>query len=106
MKEIKDLTNRWRDILFHWKNQYCANDYTTQSNLQIQHILYQITNGIFHRGRTKKFTICMETQNTPNSQSNLEKKKRELKESSSLTSNYTTKLQSSRQYGTGTKTEI
>ena len=30
----------------------------------------------------------------------------ELKESSFLTSDYTTKLQSSRQYGTGTKTNI
>ena len=30
----------------------------------------------------------------------------ELEESGSLTSAYTTKLQSSRQYGTGTKTEI
>ena len=30
----------------------------------------------------------------------------ELEESTCLTSDYTTKLQSSRQYGTGTKTEI
>ena len=30
----------------------------------------------------------------------------ELQESTFLTSDYTTKLQSSRQYGTGTKTEI
>ena len=36
---------------------------------------YQTTNGIFHRTRTKNFTICMETQKTPNSQSNLEKEK-------------------------------
>ena len=35
---------------------------------------YQITNGVFHRTRTKNFTICMKTQNTPKSQSNLEKK--------------------------------
>ena len=33
------------------------------------------------------------------------KKKRELEESSFLTSDYTTKLQSSRQYGTGTHTQ-
>ena len=48
----------------------------------------------------------METQKTLNSQSNLEEKKTGLEESDSLTSDYTTKLQSSRQYGTGTKTEI
>ena len=34
---------------------------------------YQITNGIFHRTRTKNFTFHMETQKTLNSQSNLEK---------------------------------
>ena len=37
----------------YWKNQYCKNDYTIQSNLQIQCNPYQITNGIFHRIRTK-----------------------------------------------------
>ena len=35
-------------------NQYCQIDYTTQDNLQIQCNPYQITNGIFHRTRTKK----------------------------------------------------
>ena len=55
------------------KNQYCENDYTTKCNLQIQCHPYQITNGIFHRTRTKNFTIHMETPKTPNSQSNLEK---------------------------------
>ena len=45
-----------------WKTQYSENDYTTQSNLQIQCNPYQITNGIFHRIRMKKFPMCMETQ--------------------------------------------
>ena len=36
------------------ENQYCENDYTIQSNLQIQCNLYQTTNGNFHRTRTKK----------------------------------------------------
>ena len=52
------------------KHQYCENDYTTKCNLQIQCNPYQITNDIFHRTRTKNFTI---TQKTPNSQSSLEK---------------------------------
>ena len=55
------------------KNQYCENDCTTKCNLQIQCDSYQITNGIFHRTRTKFFTIHMETQKTLNSQSGLEK---------------------------------
>ena len=88
------------------KNQYCENDYTTKSNLQIQCNPYQLTNGIFHRTGTKNFTIHMETQKTLNSQSSLEKRRMEMEESIFLTSDYTTKLQLSRQYGTGTKTEI
>ena len=55
------------------KNQYCENDYTTKQKLQIQCNPYQITNGIFHRTRTKNSTIHMETQKTLNSQSSLEK---------------------------------
>ena len=35
-------------MLLDWKNQYCENDYTTQSNLQIKCNPYQITNGIFY----------------------------------------------------------
>ena len=44
------------------KNQFSENEYTTQSNLQIQCNPYQATNGIFHRARTNNFTICMEIQ--------------------------------------------
>ena len=82
------------------KNQYFEHDYTTKCNLQIQCESYQITNGIFHRTRTKNFTIHMETQKTANSQNSLEK------EEWSWTSGYTTRLKSSRQYGTDTKAEI
>ena len=63
-------------MFLYWKNEHCENDNITQSNLQIQCNPYQTTNGIFHRTRTKKFTICMETPKTPNSQSNLENEKR------------------------------
>ena len=91
--------------MFLSKNQYCENDYTTKSNLQIQCNPYQTTKGIFHRARTKSVTIHMETQKTLNSQSSLDERRLELEESTFLTSDYTTKLQSSRQYGTDTKTE-
>ena len=63
-------------MFLDWKNQYCENDYTTHSSLQIQYNPYQITNGIFYGTRTKNLKICMETQKTPNNQSNLEKKKK------------------------------
>ena len=55
------------------KNQYCENDYTTKHDLQIQYYPYQITNGIFHRTRTKNVTVHMETQKTLSSQNSLEK---------------------------------
>ena len=44
------------------KNQYSENDCTTKCNLQIQCDPYQITNGIFHRNRTKNFTTHMDTK--------------------------------------------
>ena len=57
------------------KNQYCENDYTTKCNLQIQCDPSQITNGIFHRTKTKNFTVHMETQKTLTCQNKLGKKK-------------------------------
>ena len=46
------------------KNQYSENEYTTQSNLQIQCNPYQATNDIFQRTRTNNYTNCMETHVT------------------------------------------
>ena len=63
-------------MFLDWKNQHCENESTTQSNLQIQCNPYQTTTGIYQKTRTKHFTICIETQKIPNSQSNLEKEKR------------------------------
>ena len=60
-------------MFMDWKNQHSENEYITQSNLQNQCNPYQATNDIFHRTTTNNFTICMETQKTLNSQSNLEK---------------------------------
>ena len=45
-------------MFMDWKNQYSENEYTTQSNLQIQCNPYETTNSIFHR--TNSFTIFME----------------------------------------------
>ena len=66
-------------MFLDWKNQYCENDYTTQSNLQIQCNPYQITNGVFNRTRTKNLKMCTETQKTLKSQINLEKEKQSRK---------------------------
>ena len=47
-------------VVLDQTNQYSENEYTTQSNLQIQCNPYQAISGIFHRARTNNFTICME----------------------------------------------
>ena len=60
MKEIK-VTQTDEKILLNQKNQYCANDTSTESNLQVQCNTYQMTNGNFHRPRTKLLKICWET---------------------------------------------
>ena len=61
---------------------------------------------LFTELEQKNIKICLETQKTLSSQSNTERRKTELEESGSLTSGNTTKLQSSKQYGTGTKVDI
>ena len=75
MKERKMAQIESYIMLLDWKNQYCENNYTIQSLLQIQCNPYQITNSIFHRTRKKNFTVCLETQKTLNSQTNHEKGK-------------------------------
>ena len=62
-------------MFMNQKKQYSENEYTTQSNLQIQCNSYQANNGIFHRTRMNNFTIFMEIlkKKPSNSQSNLEK---------------------------------
>ena len=63
------------------KNQYCENDYEIQSTDSV--LPLSNYHGIFHRTRTKKFTIHMETQKTPNSQSSLEKEEWSLRNQAS-----------------------
>ena len=107
VKEIKEDTNRWKYAMFmDRKNQYSGNEYTIQSNLQIQCNPYQTTNGIFHRASKNNFTICMEIQKNLKQPKQSWERRMELEESTCLTSGCTTKPQSSRQYSTGTKTEI
>ena len=49
-------------MFMDWENPYSENEYTTQSNLQIQCNPYQATDSIFQRTRRNHFTICMEIQ--------------------------------------------
>ena len=66
MKEIKEDTNRWRNIPCSWIGRI-----NIVKMAILPKAIYRFnaipTNGIFHRTRTNNFTICMEIQKTSNS---------------------------------------
>ena len=61
-------------MFLDWKNQYRENDYTTQSNLQIQCNPYQITSGIFYRTRTKILKFVWRHKRPPRAKAILKEK--------------------------------
>ena len=67
MKEIKDDTERHTWFL-GWENQYCENDYSTQSSLQIHCKPYQITKDIFYRIRAASFNFVQNHKKNPEQQ--------------------------------------
>ena len=87
------------------KNQYSENEYNTQSTLQIQCNPYQATNGIFFRELEQIISQFVQKYKKPQIAKAILRKKNRTG-GINLTSGSTAKPQSSRQYGTGTKTEI
>ena len=77
LKEIKEDTNKWRNIPCSWIGRInIVKISTLPKAIYIQCNPYQDTNGIFHRARTNNFTICKGIQKSSNSQSNLRNKNR------------------------------
>ena len=105
MKEIED--DRGKGILRSWIRRITTVKMTVlpKETYRFFEIPIKLSMAFFTELEQKIFTIYMETQKTLNRQSSLGEEEWSWR-NQPLYTLYTTKLQSSRQYGTGTKTEI
>ena len=105
-KETEENTNKWKDNLCSQIGRInIAKISILPEVIYNFNIIYQNSNGIFHRNRKNYPKICIRPQKSLNSQSNLKSKRTKLEASHFLISK-STKLQKSIYYGLAIKTDI